>query len=155
MKDICAQMSMAGVCWAPITPTLCPSGLSVLQAMPAAGTNVSVGAMQCSLDSAPRAKSSSDDEAPDSQHISSPVLQQPTLQQSSAPPRRVHVPMDPVLQAEMLRAHQELEALKRAPEEELVFSQTGASSYCLLTTTCFASIILPRSEEDWHMHPHQ
>ena len=35
--------------------------------------------------------------------------------------------MDPVLQAERLRAAQELEALRRAQEEELVFSQTGAS----------------------------
>ena len=105
--------------------------------MPAADTNVSVGATQCSLDSAPRAKSRNDDEASDSQHRGSPVLQQPPLPQSSAPPRRVHVPMDPVLRAEMLRAHQELEALKRAQEEELVFSQTGISDYCLLTATCF------------------
>ncbi len=34
--------------------------------------------------------------------------------------------MDPVLQAERLRAAQELEALRRAQEEEPVFSQTGA-----------------------------
>ena len=33
--------------------------------------------------------------------------------------------MDPVLQAERLRAAQELAALKRAQEEELVLSQTG------------------------------
>ena len=35
--------------------------------------------------------------------------------------------MDPVLQAERLKAAQELEALRRKPDEELVFSQTGAS----------------------------
>ena len=79
---------------------------------------------QCALDSGPPRNTSSNDGSPEKQAICSPVHEQ-TTSHSSIPARRAHVPMDPVLQAERLRAAQELEALRRAQEEELVFSQTG------------------------------
>ena len=80
--------------------------------------------MQCSLDSASQAKSSDNDGSPERPSVRSPV-QQHYISHSSAPARRQPVPMDPVLQAERLKALQELEALRRPKEDELVLSQTG------------------------------
>ena len=80
--------------------------------------------MQCSFDSASQAKSSDNDGSPEKPSVRSPVQQQ-YISHSSVPARRQAVPMDPVLQAERLKALQELEALRRPKEDDLVLSQTG------------------------------
>ena len=93
--------------------------------------------LQSVLDAASKASNYSDTTSPEKPSAASPAKPQVPAHHSH-PPRRPHVPMDPVLQAERLRAAQELAALKRAQEEELVLSQTGVWLLCwlLLGITC-------------------
>lgn len=104
--------------------------------------------MQCALDSASPKDTSSNGGTPEKQSIRSPIHEQPTPH-SSIPARRIYIPMDPVLQAERLRAAQELEALRRAQEEELILSQTGAPCCDLvcqqiLSKFCWLSVQMSR-----------
>ncbi len=95
------------------------------------GAQVIFTLLQSVLDAASKASNYSDTTGPEKPSAASPAKPQVPAP-CSIPPKRPHVPMDPVLQAERLRAAQELAALKRAQEEELVLSQTGVWLLCWL-----------------------
>ena len=88
--------------------------------------------VQCCLDSAP-ANRSSIHGSPEEHAIRSPVRER-TTSHTSIPVRKVLVPMDPVLQAQRLKAAQELEALRR--DDGLNLSQTGAVLLHLRLAAC-------------------